>query len=191
MDLLSGIDFTSINIPVVLTLTPTVIADKIPDKLSEPILEPEAVTVPINDRINDFVVACKPSHSLSFDRKASYDNLSICSDLSSLDQNFDWESASIKNDAVSVISESVNCDNILGKFKDAFDDPKILNWFHKEVQRLEKFLEGMNIKTLNGTTPLDGKWKDLQDLLVSFFFFIYFLLVIFFFGNLPKPENIL
>lgn len=172
MDLLSGIDFTPTNIPVALTLTPTRIADKIPEKLSEPILQPKTIIVPENDRINDFIEACKPSPSLSFERKASYDNLSICSDLSSLDQNFDWESASIKNDAVSVISDT-GCDNILGKFKDAFDDPKILNWFHKEVQRLEKFLEGMNIKTLNGTTPLDGKWKDLQDLLVSFFFILW------------------
>lgn len=174
MDLLSGIDFTPTNIPVALTLTPTVIADKIPEKLSEPILEPKTIQVAENDRINDFVVACKPSPALSFDRKASYDNLSICSDLSSLDQNFDWESASIKNDAVSVVSDSGNCDNVMGKFKDAFDDPKILNWFHKEVQRLEKFLEGMNIKTLNGTTPLDGKWNELQDLLVSFFLFLIF-----------------
>lgn len=102
------------------------------------------------------------------DRKSSIDNLSICSDLSSIDQNFDWESASLKNDEIGgggAISGPTN--EILSKFKDPFDDPKTLKWFHKEVERFEKNMECLNVKTLNGITHLDSKWKELQDLLVS------------------------
>lgn len=50
--------------------------------------------------------------------------------------------------------------------RDPFEDQATLKWFHKEVERLEKFIDSLNVKTLNGTTPLDGKWKELQDLLV-------------------------
>lgn len=53
------------------------------------------------------------------------------------------------------------------KLSDAFDDGAVLKQFHKEVESLEKFMETLTIKTLNGVTPLANKWKDLQDLLVK------------------------
>lgn len=37
--------------------------------------------------------------------------------------------------------------------------------FYKEVQRYEKIVNGLTTKTLNGTTPLEIKWKELHDLL--------------------------
>lgn len=37
--------------------------------------------------------------------------------------------------------------------------------FYKEVQRYEKIVNGLTTKTLNGTTPLEIKWKDLHDTL--------------------------
>lgn len=37
--------------------------------------------------------------------------------------------------------------------------------FYKEVQRYEKLVNGLTTKTLNGTTPLEIKWKELNDLL--------------------------
>lgn len=37
--------------------------------------------------------------------------------------------------------------------------------FYKEVQRYEKIVNGLTTKTLNGTTPLEIKWKELNDLL--------------------------
>lgn len=37
--------------------------------------------------------------------------------------------------------------------------------FYKEVQRYEKIVNGLVTKTLNGTTPLEIKWKELHDLL--------------------------
>lgn len=46
--------------------------------------------------------------------------------------------------------------------------PSALNieTFFKEVQRYEKSVHSLQTKTLNGTTPLDIKWKELNDLLV-------------------------
>lgn len=102
--------------------------------------------------------APKPIPSV-FDRKMSGENVSILSQLDSLDQLS--ETSSVKNE------ELGSNETILGKYKDAFDDPNVLKWFHKEVERMEKFIEGINIKTLNGSTPLDTKWKELQDLLVK------------------------
>lgn len=37
--------------------------------------------------------------------------------------------------------------------------------FFKEVQRYEKIVNGLATKTLNGTTPIEIKWKELNDLL--------------------------
>lgn len=37
--------------------------------------------------------------------------------------------------------------------------------FYKEVQRYEKIVNGLTTKTLNGTTPIEIKWKELNDLL--------------------------
>ncbi|XP_036226729.2 tyrosine-protein phosphatase non-receptor type 23 isoform X3 [Bactrocera oleae] len=81
-------------------------------------------------------------------RKPSFDNLSICSDLSSLDTNFDWDSVSLKP-------------------FDPFNDDNILKYFHKEVERYEKIIESLNVKMLNGNTQLSAKWKELQDLLAK------------------------
>lgn len=39
--------------------------------------------------------------------------------------------------------------------------------FYKEVQRYEKIVNGLTTKTLNGTTPLEIKWKELNDLLAK------------------------
>ncbi|KAL7034369.1 hypothetical protein ACKWTF_007933 [Chironomus riparius] len=55
----------------------------------------------------------------------------------------------------------------LKKFEDPFDDVNVLKQFHKEVESLEKYMETLTVKTLNGITPLANKWKELQDLLVK------------------------
>lgn len=52
------------------------------------------------------------------------------------------------------------------QLKDPFNDPDILNQFAQEVEKFEKFVEGLTVKTLNGPTPLDIKWKELLDLQV-------------------------
>jgi tyrosine-protein phosphatase non-receptor type 23 len=53
------------------------------------------------------------------------------------------------------------------KFEDPFDDVNVLKQFHKEVEGLEKYMETLTVKTMNGITPLANKWKELQDLLVK------------------------
>lgn len=109
-----------------------------------------------------------PSLGVPMDRKMSMDNISICSEISSIDQNFDWESVSVRNEVVGNGGGEQH-EAILSKFRadGGADDPKVMKWFHSEVERLEKFLEGVNIKTLNGSTPLDKKWQELQNLLVK------------------------
>lgn len=48
--------------------------------------------------------------------------------------------------------------------KDPFSDNEVLNQFVQEVEKFEKFVEGLTVKTLNGPTPLDIKWKELLDI---------------------------
>ncbi|GLH05002.1 Tyrosine-protein phosphatase non-receptor type 61F [Gryllus bimaculatus] len=48
--------------------------------------------------------------------------------------------------------------------KDPYSDPELLNQFVQDVEKFEKFVEGLTSKTLNGPTPLDIKWKELLDL---------------------------
>lgn len=124
------------------------------------------------DHIKSFLMSAQqqpqsPSPSLPLDRKMSMDNLSVCSEISSIDQNFDWESVSVRNETIGVGGEQTEA--ILSKFRadGGADDPKVMKYFHSEVERLEKFLEGVNIKTLNGSTPLDKKWQELQNLLAK------------------------
>lgn len=53
--------------------------------------------------------------------------------------------------------------------KDPFSDNEVLNQFVQEVEKFEKFVEGLTVKTLNGPTPLDIKWKELLDIQVCFY----------------------
>ncbi|XP_037046080.1 tyrosine-protein phosphatase non-receptor type 23 isoform X2 [Bradysia coprophila] len=160
IDLLSGLDFTISDLTI-----------------STPPLQPKSIndSVGASPRSTDEVltptkVASQPSSTdvptnlkPKTDLVSSADNLSICSDLSSIDQNFDWESASQKNDPPNPTQVDVDVSNT----KEPTISPDTVRWFHKEVERLEKTMESVKVKTLNGSTSLDSKWKDLQDLLVK------------------------
>lgn len=185
IDLLLGIDFSSTdtnNQISVIPLQPNpintndtnseiLVPSKAPSILdSKPEIQSKTTpTTPIDtiNRVQEFITSATTLN----DRKSSIDNLSIASDLSSIDQNFDWDSASTKNDDTIKLNrgDDDNLNVILMKFKNPFDDSKVLKNFHKEIERLEKLMETLNVKNLNGTTQLDSKWKDLQDLLVWFF----------------------
>lgn len=193
IDLLLGIDFTGSPLPE--TLQPVIVGGDTGDDNKSDILAPVPVAInpipeplipktsvafvdpAVIDRVRDFVLNEKlPA---SFDRKSSADNLSVCSDLSSLDQNFDWDSASARNDdaAISVLNKiNALASGGGGTRTDPLEDGKIVKIFHKEVERFERFMESLNVKTLNGTTAMDGKWKEIQDLLVSvsWTFVVYF-----------------
>lgn len=48
--------------------------------------------------------------------------------------------------------------------KDPLENTEVLTQFTQEVEKFEKFVENISNKTLNGPTPLDLKWKELQDI---------------------------
>lgn len=111
---------------------------------------------------------------LNDQRKLSCDNISVCSDLSSLDQNFEWDSISIQSGGGGSSSglQQLSPQHKLFDLKsnqnqNPFDDPKVLKYFHKEVEHYEKMIESLNVKMLNGNTPLITKWNELQDLLAK------------------------
>lgn len=180
LDLLSGIDFTPAPVAAPVLQPQTSVPPADDDDIKSEILTPtKAAPSPP-------VVPIQPDPPIAIDRKKSADELSICSDLSSIDQNFDWESASIRAVRTGSLPEApttvaapaasrthsrvgsmVDSSIVtVQSVRDPFEDQATLKWFHKEVERLEKFIDSLNVKTLNGTTPLDGKWKELQDLLV-------------------------
>uniref|UniRef100_A0A182PUL2 Tyrosine-protein phosphatase non-receptor type 23 n=1 Tax=Anopheles epiroticus TaxID=199890 RepID=A0A182PUL2_9DIPT len=186
IDLLSGIDFSPALVPPIAApiLQPSSVVGSIVGSsamdgsdVASVILTPTKATVELPVAIEKPAVS-EPVQSVPTavsnmgtttigERKPSLDNLSLCSDLSS---SFDWESASVCGATASVSGAAANpADNVfLRPVKpDPFEDGATLKWFHKEVERLEKFVETSGVKTLNGTTPLDSKWKELQDLLVK------------------------
>ena len=148
IDLLSGIDFTLPTIPTLQPMTPMQVRSDSMDVLSKK-----------DDDVKSDVLAPKISTPITVeDRKASADNLSILSDISSIDPNFDWESASMK-DSVTELNDKI--------VRDPFENQSVLKDFQKKVEQMEKTFETLTIQTLNGVTQLDTKWKELQDLLVG------------------------
>lgn len=100
-------------------------------------------------------------------RKNSLDNLSNCSDLSSL-ENFDWDSVSLTHSASEKQPANPNTNgHTLITFQmrphDPFSDNKTLKYFHKEVESYEKLVENLHVKMLNGNTQLGTKWQELQQ----------------------------
>ncbi|KAK2576419.1 hypothetical protein KPH14_005755 [Odynerus spinipes] len=47
--------------------------------------------------------------------------------------------------------------------KDPLGNPEILQKFINEVEKYEKFVDSLLVKTLSGATNLDIKWKEVQD----------------------------
>ncbi|XP_058118918.1 tyrosine-protein phosphatase non-receptor type 23 [Anopheles ziemanni] len=183
VDLLSGIDFSPAIVPPISVpiLQPQPSTSSIAGSLVDGtetnhsvILTPtKANSESLVEKAKEQVMSATPSAATIGDRKPSLDNLSLCSDMSS---SFDWESASVCGATATVsgmvtntLPSNSSLDNVFLRpaKPDPFDDAATVKWFHKEVERLEKFVETINIKTLNGTTPLDSKWKELQDLLVK------------------------
>ncbi|XP_054736176.1 tyrosine-protein phosphatase non-receptor type 23 [Anastrepha obliqua] len=125
---------------------------------------PTPLTTPLSP-LTTTKAAVSPTNSPAT-RKPSFDNISIGSDLSSLDTNFDWDSVSVRNEQAADKHSNLSS-NATFQLKpfDPFNDDKILKYFHKEVERYEKLIESLNVKMLNGNTQLSAKWKELHDLL--------------------------
>ncbi|KMY99626.1 tyrosine-protein phosphatase non-receptor type 23 [Drosophila simulans] len=97
---------------------------------------------------------------------ASLDNLSNCSDLSSL-ENFDWDSVSVTHsvsEKPTKASGTANGHSSTFAFQsETFTDEKTTKYFQKEVESYEKLLENLHVKMLNGKTQLGAKWQELQQ----------------------------
>lgn len=97
-------------------------------------------------------------------RSGSLDNLSNCSDLSSL-ENFDWDSVSLTHSASEKPAKAANGGhpNNFAFQAETFTDEKTTKYFQKEVESYEKLLENLHVKMLNGKTQLGAKWHELQQ----------------------------
>lgn len=51
--------------------------------------------------------------------------------------------------------------------KDPLGEPATLQKFINDVEKYEKFVDSLLVKTLSGATNLDIKWKEVQDFEVS------------------------
>uniref|UniRef100_A0A1B0AJE8 Tyrosine-protein phosphatase non-receptor type 23 n=1 Tax=Glossina pallidipes TaxID=7398 RepID=A0A1B0AJE8_GLOPL len=188
IDLLSDIDFSDSSIvgpppmlpelilkPEVLSSPPsTQVADNEIPQLTQPLKDDEKQKK-VEDYLATQISPITNTTSLQINspvdspaaRKSSCDNLSNCSDLSSL-ENFEWDSVSRRSECHADKHSSSNNNNtntFLTKSIDPFSDDKVLKYFHKEVERYEKIIDTLNVKMLNGHTPLTTKWKELQELL--------------------------
>lgn len=47
--------------------------------------------------------------------------------------------------------------------RNLLENPDTFKLFLVEVEKYEKFIDGLTVKTLNGPTTLDIKWKEIQD----------------------------
>lgn len=89
--------------------------------------------------------------------------------METLDASLNWDVTSLEKDELKAVAASMADPLVAIDFKsDPLENAETLKWFHREVERYEKNVESMNVKTLNGFTQLDGRWKELQDLLVTF-----------------------
>lgn len=53
--------------------------------------------------------------------------------------------------------------------QDPLGDPVVLQKFINEVEKYEKFVDSLLVKTLSGATNLDIKWKEVQEYEVGLF----------------------
>lgn len=186
LDLLSGLDFTappaieSIQ-PILqpISSVPSAVA-VIVAKAPEPVALQPTIATAVAKKPNAAATKSiakieppKPPQPIA----TSLTELSLDPALAGLDWNLHAQAmdAAAKtertdDDGMAATSSSVLAPETLAAFVgrlDHFQNADTLKWFHRDVERYEKSVEVLNVKTLNGTTALDSKWKELQDLLVG------------------------
>lgn len=145
VDLLAGLDFSS-SVPI-LTPEQNSVLDKKPEINSKNLISADTV---------------EPSGIST--TKANDDT---CKDV--LQNNKQKQSMKEEIETESVKTEQIIENEKRNKLLDLQQIPtkeNLVRFLH-EVERQEKYLEGISTKTLNGPTPLESKWKELQDLLVK------------------------
>uniref|UniRef100_A0A6P4E8D9 Tyrosine-protein phosphatase non-receptor type 23 n=1 Tax=Drosophila rhopaloa TaxID=1041015 RepID=A0A6P4E8D9_DRORH len=177
VDLLSDLDIDySVAVPppmlpqpvlqpqVVATPTPPGSQVSVPIK-AESVVEPAAPTSPDIPPVVTEEATPTAASVPTAPRCTSVDNLSICSDLSSL-ENFDWDSVSLTHSASEKQSKASAANGHSNSFAfqaETFTDEKTTKYFQKEVESYEKLLENLHVKMLNGKTQLGAKWQELQQ----------------------------
>ncbi|XP_026465006.1 tyrosine-protein phosphatase 3-like [Ctenocephalides felis] len=139
VDLLAGLDFSS----------------------SVPILTPEQNSVLNKKSEND------PKNLSSADTKQiSGVSTNKNSNVREEEKNIAEKKAAEKTEDIKIEPKNIKTEK-QNKLLDLQQTPSKENlvMFLHEVERQEKYLEGISTKTLNGPTPLETKWKELQDLL--------------------------
>ncbi|XP_022238599.1 tyrosine-protein phosphatase non-receptor type 23-like [Limulus polyphemus] len=114
-----------------------------------------------------FPVPCSPAHS-----RQSIDSISDREDLLSStpetgtlnkEQQPVLQPEVISVEELKLKKQQMEQEKQLHLGKDPLSDPVVLDRFITEVEKFEKYVEGLTRKNLNGTSPLDQKWKDLEN----------------------------
>ncbi|KAJ1520087.1 hypothetical protein ONE63_004309 [Megalurothrips usitatus] len=90
-------------------------------------------------------------------------NKDSCSS-NSVNDNGSNISTEVLIDAMRVLQQTSGSQNQKVPPRDPFQDKDYLQQFTQEVEKYSKFVEGLTLKTLNGPTPLDMKWKEIIEL---------------------------
>lgn len=171
IDLLSDLDNISIAAP---TLQP-IKSDSIlmPNKTDETIApaEPLAAAKPIEIQ----TVSAKPyeaSSTLTIAVTTTTTTIPSMSNITSLESELSQLSMVDSFSKVEPAITKSNCSSTTdlstsNTVPATTTTPVNIEAFFKEVQRYEKIVNNLQTKTLNGTTSLAIKWKDLNELLVS------------------------
>ncbi|KAM8708760.1 hypothetical protein ACLKA7_015689 [Drosophila subpalustris] len=163
VDLLSDLDLDSAGAVPLPLLQPQIVATPTPPASQVPASDAPVVanTPAAAATLSPMASPAAATNSL---RKNSLDNLSNCSDLSSM-ENFDWDSVSLTHSASEKQQATERHPLITFQIRahDPFTDDKTLKYFHKEVESYEKLVENLHVKMLNGNTQLGAKWQELQQ----------------------------
>ncbi|XP_034481005.1 tyrosine-protein phosphatase non-receptor type 23 isoform X2 [Drosophila innubila] len=163
VDLLSDLDLDcagAVPLPLLqpqIVATPTPPASQVAASETAVVASTPAAAVTLSPMVS-------PGAATNSLRKNSLDNLSNCSDLSSM-ENFDWDSVSLTHSASEKLQATERHPLITFQMRahDPFTDDKTLKYFHKEVESYEKLVENLHVKMLNGNTQLGTKWQELQQ----------------------------
>lgn len=176
-DLLSGLDFSAPVLESILPILQPMSSSK--PAILQPTATQSAVTVDQQQQqpepAHQSTVPVPAATAAAVASVSSNNQLSQDPSLAGL--NWNMHSTDTASNPDATVDVTVAAAESLVAFTsslDPFRDPATLKWFHREVERYEKSIESMNVKTLNGTTALDTKWKELQDLLVGWAARIHF-----------------
>lgn len=170
VDLLSDLDLDYVGAVPLPLLQPQIVAAPTPPAShveSASVDAPAGSAPPAAVPVATLSPMTSPAPGNVTQRKNSVDNLSNCSDLSSL-ENFDWDSVSLTHSASEKQQANPKTNgHPLITFQmrphDPFSDNETLKYFHKEVESYEKLVENLHVKMLNGNTQLGTKWQELQQ----------------------------